>query len=150
MSLPILPPPLTPQHHSPHHNHPSRSVPLHPPLSQQHLHPHQDQSPHHNHPSTLAHKAFGLTEKIRNSEELVGEAFEGNLPGVREWLDKGYHIESLDKHKSTALSEAACAGKLDVGKYLIQNGANPNTRNRQGRTPLFRAAYHGHFDVSEM
>ena len=106
-------------------------------------------APHHKHHSKITPQAFGLTEKIRNSKELVAEAFEGNLPGVKEWLDKGYHIESLDSQKSTALSEAACAGKLELGKFLLQNGANPNTRNRQGRTPLFRAAYHGHFDVSE-
>jgi hypothetical protein len=48
---------------------------------------------------------------IRNSLKLVEAAFDGELEVLKEWVDKGYHFESLDGRKHTPLSEAASQGQ---------------------------------------
>ena len=63
-------------------------------------------------------------------------AFDGDMEGILSWIEKGYHIESVDGRKHTALSEAACNGHLDVVNFLIEQGADPNAPNDTGRTAL--------------
>ncbi|OQR81434.1 hypothetical protein THRCLA_11736 [Thraustotheca clavata] len=88
--------------------------------------------------------AFGLREVRRNSLEIVEAGFDGDLEALKALLEKGYHLESEDGHKHTALSEAACQGHDEMIAFLLQLGANPNALNDAGRSPLFRAAYNGH------
>lgn len=62
-------------------------------------------------------------------------------------IQKGYHLESVDGRKHTALSEAACQGHLHVVTFLLENGADPNNVNDVGRSPLWRASFNGHAEV---
>ena len=95
--------------------------------------------------------AFGLKETKRNSKDLVEAAFEGDLDAIKAFVEKGYHIDSEDRGGHTALSEAACAGKIEVVSWLLEQGADARVVDKkQGRTALFRAAYHGHSDVVEI
>ena len=71
-----------------------------------------------------------------NSKDLVECGFDGDMDGILSWVEKGYHIESTDGRKHTALSEAACNGHIDVVQFLIEQGADPNAKNDTGRTPL--------------
>jgi ankyrin repeat protein len=73
-----------------------------------------------------------------NSKDLVECGFDGDLEGILSWIEKGYHIESVDGRKHTALSEASCNGHIDVVNFLIQQGADPNAVNDTGRSPLVR------------
>lgn len=50
----------------------------------------------------------------------------------------------MDGRKHTALSEAACQGHEHVVSFLLDAGADPNSRSDTGRTPLWRAAFNGH------
>ena len=59
----------------------------------------------------------------------------------------GYHLESVDGRKHTALSEAACQGHVNVMTHLLQIGADPNSTSDTGRSPLWRAAFNGHLEV---
>lgn len=90
---------------------------------------------------------YGASEIKRNSTDLVDAAFDGDLDELKNWLDKGYHIESCDGRKHTALSEASCQGQLHVVEYLLQQGADPNSQSDTGRSPLWRAAFNGHVSV---
>ena len=65
------------------------------------------------------------------------------------WVEKGYSIEYVDGRKHTALSEAACQGHLHVVKYLIEEGANPNSLSDVSRSPIWRASFGGHTAVVE-
>ncbi|OQR92508.1 hypothetical protein ACHHYP_03642 [Achlya hypogyna] len=91
--------------------------------------------------------ALGLKEVRRNSLEVVEAGFDGDLAALDALLDKGYHLESEDGHKHTALSEAACQGHDAMIHRLLELGANPNAVNDEGRSPLYRAAYNGHLNV---
>tara|TARA_A100001015_G_scaffold310979_1_gene413327 strand:- start:6348 stop:8165 length:1818 start_codon:yes stop_codon:yes gene_type:complete len=90
---------------------------------------------------------YGAAENIRNSIPLVEAAFDGELDEMIGWIEKGFHLESTDGRKHTALSEAACQGHMNVVKYLLENGANPNAVSDTGRSALWRAAFNGHSEV---
>lgn len=40
-------------------------------------------------------------------------------------------------------------GHADTVRYLIEQGADPNSRGQFERTPLYRAAFAGHLDCCE-
>jgi ankyrin repeat protein len=93
---------------------------------------------------------LGAGEIVRNSPQLVEAAFDGDLEEVKSWLEKGYHFESTDGRKHTALSEAACQGHELVVKYLLDLGADPNALNDTNRSPLWRAAFSGHVGTCDL
>jgi hypothetical protein len=64
------------------------------------------------------------------------------------WIEKGFHLESSDGRKHTALSEAACQGHVHIVEYLLAEGADPNVRSDTGRSAIWRAAFGGHVEVS--
>lgn len=89
----------------------------------------------------------------RKRQQLFREAaFDGDLEVIQkqiaEWIEEtfgatllGYKVDCADENKTTPLSEAACAGQLEVVKLLVKHGANINLVNSQTRTPLWRAAF---------
>lgn len=93
---------------------------------------------------------FGASEIIRNSPQFVEAAFDGDLDEMKSIIAKGYHIESFDGRKHTALSEAASQGHIHIVQYLLDNGADPNGLNDTGRSPLWRAAFNGHTAVVKL
>ena len=82
----------------------------------------------------------------RNSIALVEAGFDGDVDEIKDQIEKGYHIESRDGRKHTAVSEAACQGHLHVIDFLLSVGADPNTVNDSGRSPIWRAAFNGHIE----
>ena len=49
-----------------------------------------------------------------------------------------------------ALHRAALAGNVERVKELLKKGANPNTQDKYGWTPLHKAALRGHVDVVKL
>ena len=137
------------------------------------------------------------------SKDMVEAAFDGEMDEVQSWLEKGYDLESMDGHKHTAISEAACQvrerihaavahplcarhgpqgcarvcfavlgvrfvlvlvipahsrgwltpctqGHNELVQFLLSAGANPNARNDQGRSPLYRAAFNNHVETVQL
>ena len=80
---------------------------------------------------------YGASEIVRNSIELVEAAFDGNLEEVQRWIGLGYHIESTDGRKNSALSEAAAQNHVHIVSYLLELGCDPNKASDTGRTPLW-------------
>ncbi|CAM9094400.1 unnamed protein product [Ectocarpus sp. 4 AP-2014] len=87
---------------------------------------------------------FGAPEVKRISKAMVEAAFDGELDEVKNWLDKGFHVESADGRGHTSISEAAAQGHDDLIKLLLAEGANPNALNDSGRSALWRSCYNGH------
>ena len=90
---------------------------------------------------------YGAKEIIRNSIPLVEAAFDGDIDEIKNLIDKGYHLESVDGRKHTALSEASCQGHMHVIQYLLEHGADPNSLSDTGRSSLWRASFNGHVEV---
>ena len=90
---------------------------------------------------------YGVKVVKRNSEEMVEDAFDGELEKVKAFLEQGFDLESTDAHLNTALNEAASQGHSEVVAFLLGEGADPNAANDQGRTPLYRASYNGQHEM---
>ena len=90
---------------------------------------------------------YGAQEIKRNSIALVEAAFDGDLDEIKKEIDKGYHLESTDGHKHTALSEASAQGHVHIVEFLLDAGADPNALSDTGRSPLWRASFNSHDKV---
>ncbi|XP_072364011.1 IQ motif and ankyrin repeat domain-containing protein 1-like isoform X2 [Scyliorhinus torazame] len=58
-------------------------------------------------------------------------------------------LDCSDAHGNTPLSEAAGGGHPEAIQFLIDKGANVNSKGGYGRTPLYRAAFGGHLAALE-
>ncbi|KAM5357250.1 hypothetical protein ACJZ2D_016458 [Fusarium nematophilum] len=66
-------------------------------------------------------------------------------------LDSGADIDAEDQiGDSTALTHAACLGREGLVELLLENGADPNRRERHGRTALHIAAGDGYSGIVRM
>ncbi|KAJ8132125.1 hypothetical protein O1611_g1496 [Lasiodiplodia mahajangana] len=63
---------------------------------------------------------------------------------IRLFLDKGFSVESIDPiYGRSLLSYATEHENIRAVEYLLQRGADPNLRDKLGRSPLSFAAYFG-------
>jgi len=76
---------------------------------------------------------------------LFEAAVAGNLDAVKQHIAAGTDLNLKDPNpvgnKDTALGMAAAFGKTDVAIALIEGGADLDTRNKDGSTPLHAAAF---------
>ncbi|HEV7931175.1 MAG TPA: ankyrin repeat domain-containing protein [Actinomadura sp.] len=69
-------------------------------------------------------------------DELHRAALKDDVRKVRERLESGVAADLGDTAGWTPLHFAAQDGSLAAAKVLLDAGANPNTRNNDGQTPL--------------
>jgi uncharacterized protein len=86
--------------------------------------------------------------RIREQRQLsfVQATMDGNLGRMR-WLHFAGAKINARSSLGNPLFLAASEGKLDAVRYLLDEGANVNSRESSGGTPLAEAAYYGHADV---
>ena len=76
---------------------------------------------------------------------LFEAALAGDLDAVKQHIAAGTDLNLKDPNpvgnKDTALGMAAAFGKTDVAIALIEGGADLDTRNKDGSTPLHAAAF---------
>ncbi len=65
-----------------------------------------------------------------NTSNFISSAGAGDMDSVKLFLEGGMDINAY--FSSTALSAASSNGKVDVVRYLLQNGANPNIETYYG------------------
>ncbi|XP_050015770.1 arf-GAP with coiled-coil, ANK repeat and PH domain-containing protein 2 isoform X3 [Alexandromys fortis] len=78
--------------------------------------------------------------------QLYRASYEKNLPKMAEALAHGADVNwaNSDENQATALIQAVLGGSLVTCEFLLQNGANVNQRDVQGRGPLHHATVLGH------
>ena len=59
-------------------------------------------------------------------------------------------IECKDANNNTPLSEASAGGHPSTVQLLISLGGDLNYKAQYGRTPLYRAAFGGHFEAAKV
>jgi serine/threonine-protein phosphatase 6 regulatory ankyrin repeat subunit B len=75
----------------------------------------------------------------------------GNLAEVKRQIAWGVNPNSRTFwYLNTPLHEAAGNGRLEVVKYLIEQGADVNKGNEGGERPLHYASRHGHIEVMKI
>jgi len=75
---------------------------------------------------------------------LQDAAGQGDLQAVKNFLAKRFlakrpDINAKDENENTALDRAATRGQVEVTKFLLEQGADPNIRGLFGFTPLLGA-----------
>ncbi|KAF6117193.1 ArfGAP with coiled-coil, ankyrin repeat and PH domains 2 [Phyllostomus discolor] len=78
--------------------------------------------------------------------QLYRASYEKNLPKMAEALahDADVNWANSEENKATPLIQAVLGGSLVTCEFLLQNGANVNQRDVQGRGPLHHATVLGH------
>uniref|UniRef100_UPI00398F4F53 IQ motif and ankyrin repeat domain-containing protein 1-like isoform X1 n=1 Tax=Pristiophorus japonicus TaxID=55135 RepID=UPI00398F4F53 len=113
-------------------------------------------------------------EEQRRRTRMLEAAFEGDVDEMQAILKEVSQLDSkdgvtldekgkvtrlrhqlamsdcTDAHGNTPLSEAAGGGHPQAIRFLIEKGADPNSKGAYGRTPLYRAAFGGHLAALEM
>lgn len=76
--------------------------------------------------------------------------FSGHLSTAQYLVEKGadIHLKSAI-HENTAIFYAAISGEVEVVKFLYEKGAELNLQNKEGETPLMKAADFGHAHIVE-
>ncbi|KAL3356159.1 hypothetical protein AABB24_017034 [Solanum stoloniferum] len=74
----------------------------------------------------------------------------GDKEGVMQELEKGVEPNLVDYDKRTALHLAASEGCAEIVVLLLEKGADVNSTDRWGRTPLSDARNFGHEDVCKI
>lgn len=73
------------------------------------------------------------------SHLLVDAAVRGNVPNAERLIEFRADVNGLSQRGVYPLSAAARAGYLAIAKLLLDAGADPNRKDRQGKTPLQHA-----------
>ena len=72
----------------------------------------------------------------------------GDLDGVKAAVENGADIEEREGFsEGTALHYACFYGYLSITDYLIQRGAEVNSRDLYGYLPIHYACENGHLDI---
>jgi ankyrin repeat protein len=78
-------------------------------------------------------------------------AIRGNLKICQLLVSKGACIDTLDSYDRTALSYAVEKNQLDLTKYLLKNGADPNVKVGDiQNTVLHRAVWEGNYEICQL
>ncbi|KAL4368370.1 hypothetical protein GQ457_05G000590 [Hibiscus cannabinus] len=81
---------------------------------------------------------------------LLQCASKGDKAGVIQELEKGVEPNGADYDRRTALHLAACEGWTEVVVLLLEKGADVNSLDRWGRTPLSDACSFRHHEVCKI
>ncbi|PWA59428.1 integrin-linked protein kinase family [Artemisia annua] len=96
---------------------------------------------------TLKKDDLTLPGNLDSTMQLLFVACKGDVAGVKELLEDGVDVNSIDLDGRTALHIAACEGHVEVVQFLLSRKANIDARDRWGSTPAADAKYYGHIET---
>lgn len=79
---------------------------------------------------------LAVPDNLDATMQLLFVACGGDVEGVRDLLDEGVDVNSIDLDGRTALHIAACEGHVEVVKLLLTRKANIDARDRWGSTVM--------------
>lgn len=86
--------------------------------------------------------------KLSEAEQaLMLAAAKGDTAAVKDLLDKGVKVDTLDADGGTALGHAAWFGHADTAQLLIDRGADVNAKKPDGTTVLQLATLRKHNNI---
>jgi ankyrin repeat protein len=74
---------------------------------------------------------------------VVQAVIDEDMDKLQQHVAEGASIDEKDSEGYTALQYAAMWGDLEATKWLIKNGADVNTTDPWGSTPLMNAVFNG-------
>jgi ankyrin repeat protein len=80
-------------------------------------------------------------------ENLFSAARHGRVDEIERLLSMGIPVDVKDAYGNTVLTVACQNGNKRVAKTVLRRGANLNTRNFKGNTPLHYCYHYGYGDT---
>lgn len=97
---------------------------------------------------TLALGAAGSEEV---GATFLAAARGGDLATVQRLVEAGVPVDTADAYGTTALSAAAAKGHLEVVRFLLASGADPDRKESfYGIQPLSWALFNAHFEIARL
>ena len=98
----------------------------------------------------LATCAVSATARAEESKERMWPACRaGDLATVKQLLRDGVDVNASTEYGATALSYAADKGHVELVRFLLEKGANPNTQDTFYKSsPLSWATMNEHWEVT--
>ncbi|XAR71042.1 Non-specific serine/threonine protein kinase [Bertholletia excelsa] len=90
---------------------------------------------------------LSLPDNLDCTIQLLFMASRGDVAGVKDLLDEGIDVNSIDLDGRTALHVAACEGHVEVVNLLLSYKANIDARDRWGSTAAADAKYYENIEV---
>jgi len=100
--------------------------------------------------SNLAHKPELVNAYSEDGFQPLGlAAYFGKSEAVKYLIKAGAEVNSPSKNslRVTPLQSAVAGGHLEITRLLLEAGASPNVRERDGYTPLHAAAQNGDVEI---
>ena len=72
----------------------------------------------------------------------------GNITKVKELIEHGADVNTIDNAGYTPLHVASYQGHTGIVKYLVKHGANVTAKNNMKETPLDVSVKRGHLEIS--
>ncbi len=79
-------------------------------------------------------------KEVFNIDLLLQSALDGKLQTLKNAIEKGFDVNTIDSNKRTAIMLAAFNGHTEIVDLLIENGANVNMTDNLNRTALIYAS----------
>lgn len=99
----------------------------------------------------LIEQAYYKDVELSGCKDAFFDAcFEGDLPLVRQFLERGMDVNARNDFHWTALMFAAAKGHTDIVEYLLAKGAEVNKSDFSGKTALGLAVEGGHSALRDM
>jgi len=90
-----------------------------------------------------------LVSHTAYAQEIFDYLYKGDLAGVKKYIENGTDVNFRYDYNITILMAASNAGKIEIVKYLVKNGAdiNLNDESEYGGSALFNASAEGHLEI---
>lgn len=84
--------------------------------------------------SPISDEGLAVPENLDSTMQLLFLASKGDVDGLKDLLDEGVDVNSIDLDGRTALHIASCEGHEQVVRLLLTRKANIDARDRWGST----------------
>ena len=94
--------------------------------------------------------AIACDSHLASEPPLHRAAYKGDVETIKELIQQGESVHSLNSEGATPLHWAAFKGKPEAAKLLLRYGADVNARTKKGSTPLRLAVTHKNDEVARL
>lgn len=89
-----------------------------------------------------------ILEMMEIGNSLQAAVFDGDIDLAINLLENGkFDLNKQDQQGRTLLHYTSCRGQHDMIELLLEKGADPNIKDKNGNTPLH---WCGHVDIFEL